>query len=110
MEYRRSEYSVICGYLNYFHYIYLTWVEQESEYKLSATICDKNSKLPVLNKEMDVIFKSTLGHITPENKMKTDRYGVARATLSPEKSEPHGIAIIYVTSENCIPGVECVRL
>ncbi len=108
IEYRKHQYSIICGYLNYDSFIYLRAIRYgyRSKYCLTATICDIRSKLPVLDKQKEILFKTTLGHITPEHR-KTDCRGEVKAILNLEKS---GIAIITATSENCIPGVACKRL
>lgn len=78
------------------------------EYYLDATIYDKISKMPVSNKWLSLIFKTTLGDIIIEKNFgKTDSDGVVRAILRSNKS---GIAIITATSEYCIPGVACMKV
>ncbi len=59
-----------------------------------------------LEKDIEVIFRTTLGDITPMSNGKTDSSGVAKAILNSNKC---GTAIVTATSKDCIPGITNVH-
>lgn len=103
--YDEHKFSLICGYLDYGSYIHVTsnlCGSSNLKATIEATIIYKASKLPLPEKDIEVIFKTTLGDIQPQNNGKTDSSGVARGILISDKC---GTAIVTATSKGCFPGI-----
>lgn len=106
-KYHRWMNSAICGYLKCEYYIRLSkQILGDRNIELEAAMFDKESQIRLLKGGIKVNFKQTLGEIALKNNGKTDVYGIARATLTSNKS---GATIVTATSKKCIPGIITVR-
>lgn len=117
--YEKWKISLICGYLDYGYYVYLSVspeyrVPINAPVHIEARIVDK--KLICIPKEgIEIVVKTNLGKLYDEAEkggiytkiiIKTDREGKARAKLI---SDVPGTAILTASSYECLPAIASVK-